>query len=336
MFIPLEIRYPYERVHFATYGLLAVQLVVFLLTLDGIPLEYALNPVGSGDDVTRWLRREALPGFSLEQLITSGFLHDGWMHLFWNGLFLFVYGRYVEERLGPWRFLGVYFASELVCNLLYLATDPSRPAVGASGAIAGTMGFVMITGPFVKMEFLLLWLPIVRRFEVAAVWMVGFWFLGQLFWWVLLGNMTGVAFAGHVGGFLGGAGIALLMRSTYAKGTSWYIEDTEVERGQNVARRVRMARRARGESGSVKVPRVEFVAIDPEASTVAGIKLLIRWFNFAPEVGKALLDRVREGDTHMFELDDVAAARRFASDAGAVGISVEFHDVPPLEPARGS
>src|SRR5438105_8509376 len=128
MFLPLGIEHSYERRAFATMGLIGVNACVAVLGLtsaQGGMDRYALDA----------------EGFRVHQLVTYAFLHAGVLHLLGNMLFLWIFGRYVEDRLGARRFALLYFACAIAGGLAHLAFGGARPAVGASEAVAGLMGF---------------------------------------------------------------------------------------------------------------------------------------------------------------------------------------------------
>ena len=153
--------------------------------------------------------------------LISMFLHGGWLHLLGNGLYLWVFGKSIEDSMGRIRFLVFYLACGLVAAGAQAAIDPASPVpmVGASGAISGVMGAYLVLFPRVRVNILPLpfwWLGLI---SVPAWMMLIFWFGTQLLEGLpaLLpahtGSVGGVAVWAHVGGFLAGAGLVLLMRN---------------------------------------------------------------------------------------------------------------------------
>jgi membrane associated rhomboid family serine protease len=140
--------------------------------------------------------------------ILSMFLHAGWGHLLGNMLFLWVFGRAVEDSMGRWRFLGFYLLCGLGAALAQTMVDPGSPIpmVGASGAISGVMGGYLLLYPRVRVHLLLL-IFVVR----VPAWLM-------LLWWIGLQLLTGlpqlltlrpeisegVAVWAHIGGFATG------------------------------------------------------------------------------------------------------------------------------------
>ena len=142
-------------------------------------------------------------------LLTSMFLHGGWMHLIGNMWFLWIFGNNVEDAMGHARFLVFYLLCGLAAAGLQVALEPtsSLPMVGASGAIGGVMGAYIVLYPRVRIHTGVFLGFYFSRFSVPAVVMLGYWFLLQL-----LGGASsfgraggGVAFWAHVGGFVAGA-----------------------------------------------------------------------------------------------------------------------------------
>ena len=208
--IPLSDVIPSRTVPVVTIALIAVNVLVFLYqqTLSE-PLfqqflaTYALIPA--------W--------FSVPALFTSQFLHGGWIHIISNMLYLWIFGDNVEDRLGHGRFVVFYLGAGAAAAILQTLFDPfsSIPMVGASGAIAGVMGAYFVLYPYSRVltaVFLIIFFDII---EIPAVFFLGLWFLLQLLSGV--GSLAtsnaggGVAFWAHIGGFVAGVLIGLVLRS---------------------------------------------------------------------------------------------------------------------------
>jgi len=142
-------------------------------------------------------------------LLTSMFMHGGWMHLIGNMLYLWIFGNNVEDVMGHARFVIFYLACGILAALSHAVTDPTStiPMVGASGAISGVLGAYILLFP---RAHVLVFMPGVGMMRVAAGLVLGLWFVMQL----LSGGMSiggpggGVAFFAHIGGFV--AGMALI------------------------------------------------------------------------------------------------------------------------------
>jgi len=151
------------------------------------------------------------PGRQASHLLTSMFLHGGWMHLIGNMWFLWIFGNNVEDSMGRLRFIAFYLLTGLAAALGQVITNPDSiiPMVGASGAISGVMGAYLVLYPRVKVYALV---PIFIFFTSIALpaWvMLGYWFVLQLVSGLFSsGDMGGVAFWAHIGGFV--AGVVLI------------------------------------------------------------------------------------------------------------------------------
>jgi membrane associated rhomboid family serine protease len=142
------------------------------------------------------------------------FLHGGFMHLFGNMLFLWIYGDNVEYRLGRWQYLLAYLFTGVAATLAFAVLAPGSlvPMVGASGAISGVLGFYFVWFPRNVVRVLLLLFPIlVRVIEVPARIVLGIYlFLDNVVPMLLAGSSGGggVAHGAHIGGFVAGVVLA--------------------------------------------------------------------------------------------------------------------------------
>jgi membrane associated rhomboid family serine protease len=193
-----------------TVALIALNVIVFFLELGGgdafirewafIPRRFSENP--ADDAVT---------------ILSAMFMHGGWLHLGGNMLYLWIFGDNVEDAFGPLKFLVFY----LVCGIAatfaqYLVVPGSRvPNVGASGAIAGVLGAYLLMFPHARVR-VLVYHQIVA---LPALMVLGFWIVLQVFSGV--GSIAttaqtedagGIAYMAHVGGFVAGLALALLLR----------------------------------------------------------------------------------------------------------------------------
>jgi membrane associated rhomboid family serine protease len=145
-------------------------------------------------------------------IITSMFLHGGWLHLIGNMLYLWIFGDNIEDRLGRGRFVVFYLVCGVVAALGQGVADPRSevPMIGASGAISGVLGAYLVLYPRAKVLVLLPLLIFVTTVRVPALVVLGIWFAGQLLSSLVAapGSGGGVAFAAHVGGFV--AGVVLI------------------------------------------------------------------------------------------------------------------------------
>src|SRR5262245_15030419 len=208
--IPLRDENPSQSKPVVTWFLVAANVIVFLGELmigpDLSPFFYdwALVPAR----LTLALEYGNEPVLApLLTLISSMFLHGGWLHLLGNMWYLWIFGDNVEDRLGHVRFLLFYLAAGIVAGLLHWATNSASrgPTVGASGAIAGVLGAYLVAFPRARIITLLPFFPFIRVVALPAVLVLGLWFVLQFFSGALTlaygGSGGGVAWWAHIGGF---------------------------------------------------------------------------------------------------------------------------------------
>jgi membrane associated rhomboid family serine protease len=157
--------------------------------------------------------------FHATTLITSMFLHGGWMHVLGNMWYLWIFGDNVEDRLGHGRFIVFYLLCGIIAALGQMAIDPEStlPTIGASGAIAGVMGAYFVIYPRSRVLTLIPLIIFWEIIELPAIVLLGFWFVMQLFsaGTIAITASTGgggVAFAAHVAGFVVGMIVGVLFR----------------------------------------------------------------------------------------------------------------------------
>jgi membrane associated rhomboid family serine protease len=154
-------------------------------------------------------------------LLTSMFVHGGWLHLLGNMLYLWIFGDNVEDMLGHLKYLCFYLMCGVIASLTYAFLNFSSqvPVVGASGAIAGVLGAYMFLFPKARIRTVLILLVFVRVVSVPAVVLLGYWILIQILSGMTeFGSLTrtGIAWFAHVGGF--GAGFILIMMMKKRRG----------------------------------------------------------------------------------------------------------------------
>jgi len=142
--------------------------------------------------------------------VTSMFLHAGWMHIIGNMIFLFIFGRNIEHRMGHIRYLLFYILTGILAAIIQFLISPGSviPIVGASGAISGVLGAYLLFYPKSKILTVVSILFFVRLIHLPATVFIFVWFLIQF-----LGGISsteraadagGVAFWAHIGGFAAG------------------------------------------------------------------------------------------------------------------------------------
>jgi membrane associated rhomboid family serine protease len=150
-----------------------------------------------------------------ETALTSMFMHGGFLHIFGNMLFLAIFGPNVEDAVGYLRYIVFYLAGGLVALAAQVLVDPNSmaPTLGASGAIAAVLGGYILLYPRARILTLIFIVFFVTIVELPAVFVLGFWFLEQIYFGAAglvtpIGGGTGVATFAHIGGFL--FGLALI------------------------------------------------------------------------------------------------------------------------------
>src|SRR5579871_6383951 len=165
----------------------------------------------------------------LSSIVTSMFIHGGWLHILGNMWFLWIFGRGVEDVMGHAKFLIFYFACGIAAGLVHIVVNANSPVptVGASGAIAGVMGGYLIKFPRARIVTLIPIFVFITTMEIPAAVMLVWWFLIQLVSGV--GSLAetdytggGVAWFAHVGGFLAGMLLIKLFPQRPRKWGPWY------------------------------------------------------------------------------------------------------------------
>ncbi|HWX53414.1 MAG TPA: rhomboid family intramembrane serine protease [Verrucomicrobiae bacterium] len=148
--------------------------------------------------------------------VTANFLHGGWLHLIGNMWFLLLAGIVLEDKWGRTIYAIFYLAAGAMALQVFAWTEPQglTPVVGASGAVAGLMGAFLVRFPTMKIKMAWLRLTRFRTFEMQAFWLLPVWLLMEVFYGSLAGSKDGVAHWAHVGGFVFGVAVALLLRVT--------------------------------------------------------------------------------------------------------------------------
>jgi membrane associated rhomboid family serine protease len=228
---PIRDDNPQILVPYATLGIIAINVLVWVFVqglgsdpmlarsicqLGLIPGEL-LNIVPAGTrvqlsanawcelgDASRW-----------PTVLTSMFMHGGWLHIIGNMWFLWIFGNNVEDAMGPVRFVLFYLLCGVGAAALQVGAHPQStvPMVGASGAIGGVMGAYVLLYPRVHVHLLIFLGFFVTTIAVPAVFMLGYWFLLQLIGgFGSVGAGGGVAFWAHVGGFMAGGVLVMIFR----------------------------------------------------------------------------------------------------------------------------
>jgi membrane associated rhomboid family serine protease len=223
--IPLRDRNPTRRSPVVTLTLVGACFAAFALelsltatggdaALEAFFRQWAAVPV----NVTAALATGNYFGQAMIGVVTSMFLHGSWLHVLGNMLFLWIFGNNVEDRLGRVGFALFYLAGGIAAALTQVAIDPQSeiPLVGASGAIAAALGAYIVLFPGARILSIVFLGFFYQLLEVPALIVLGYWFVLQLVsGFGAFGAETaqgGVAFFAHIGGFVMGVVVGLVLR----------------------------------------------------------------------------------------------------------------------------
>ena len=211
--IPIRDEIRTHRVPFVNYALIALNIAAFVLLWlagseqEALVYQLALIPASFTG---------ALSLGDITDLFTGMFMHAGLAHLGGNMLYLWIFGDNVEDAMGHIKYLAFYLVGGVVASLAHILTNPNSqiPTVGASGAIAAVLGAYLVLFPHSRVATIIPLGYFMRITMMPAALVLGLWFVLQLFSGVLsLGgpDVGGVAFWAHIGGFVVGVLMALLL-----------------------------------------------------------------------------------------------------------------------------
>ncbi len=205
MLLPLRTDCPLRRIPWANWGLIAANIIIFILTSytseashgplalhHGQPVRdiFALNPQSP----------------ALWQYFTYQFLHENWLHVLGNMLFLYIFGNNINDRMGNFGYLGFYLAGGVIAGVGHAMFD-TAPVIGASGAVAAVTGAYLIHLPRSNITLLLFFIW-VYPFEISSLWFVVFNFMQDVLG-EKLGGKESVAHMAHITGTISGAVLCL-------------------------------------------------------------------------------------------------------------------------------
>ncbi len=218
--IPYKDENPTHHIPWVTYGIIVLNVLSWFV-LQGMGTAPAL-----AESVCRY---GAIPGALLGdplglgasegycppvsqgwfEVVSSMFMHGGWLHLIGNMWFLWIFADNIEDALRPFRFIVFYVLGGVAAVAAQVAADPDSmiPMVGASGAIGGIMGAYARLYPRVSVHIAIILGFFVLRRTIPALWMLGIWLALQAvsaFATIQTGQQGGVAFWAHIGGFVAG------------------------------------------------------------------------------------------------------------------------------------
>ena len=220
---PLKDTIPSRTFPIITLSIIVINSIIFIYELYlGSDVDHLVSSLG----VTPVLYTQAWQEnpwqliSGIVPLLSSLFLHGGWLHVISNMWYLWIFGDNVEDRTGHFRFLLFYLFCGILATFSHIILNPISdiPTIGASGAIAGVMGAYFILYPrsrIVTLFFLLIFVQIV---EIPALYFLGFWIILQVISGTLSTGLTaasgGVAWWAHIGGFLAGLIFIFSFRKT--------------------------------------------------------------------------------------------------------------------------
>jgi len=218
--IPLRDSNPSGTVPFVTITLIVINSVVWLYEVslgpgvETLVYHYGLTPIKF---VMPYKFAGGFFSNTLVPLVSSIFMHAGWMHVIGNMWFLWIFGDNVEDRLGHFKYLAFYLLCGIGASLIHVAFHPASqiPTIGASGAISGVLGAYLVSYPHARVHTLLIIFVIIRFVEIPAYLFLALWFGFQFVSGAAeLGSRAdtgGVAYWAHMGGFVVGIILLLLM-----------------------------------------------------------------------------------------------------------------------------
>lgn len=222
---PIRDHNPSGRRAYVTLSLILVNIAVFLAYWTTLTSDTQLNSF-----FFTWglVPENLMRGQGWITVVTSMFLHGGWMHLIGNLWFLWIFGDNLEDEMGHGKFLAFYLAAGLAAAAAQIFAAPASPfpMVGASGAIAGVMGGYLLLFPKAKVDVLFIFIIFFRIIAIPAWIVLGVWIGLQLFNGAATPTQaSGVAYAAHIGGFLGG--ILMAVPAVIKRGGRGYWKQTE-------------------------------------------------------------------------------------------------------------
>lgn len=199
---------------FFAYGFIALNVLIFLYQvslpaeqMEAFVYQYAAVPT------------EIKAGTNWFTLLTSMFLHGGWMHLLFNMLYLYIFADNIEATIGSTAFLIFYLLGGLAAHAAHILSDPSSsiPTVGASGALSAVMGAYLVLFPRARINGILIFF----RVSIPAIFFLLYWFFQQSrsgYASLSEASMTeggGVAWWAHIGGFVFGIAAGFFFKTRY-------------------------------------------------------------------------------------------------------------------------
>lgn len=235
--IPLKDDNPTNSTPIITYIIIGICVVVFLLEISSPnyssgALFYSWGVIPASLVHNLQVPEEIYRVPPMATLITSMFMHGGFMHLIGNMLYMWIFADNIEDELGKTKFIIFYILSGIAAALtqVYMNTESTVPMVGASGAIGGVLGAYIVNHPRAKVLVLIPLGFFTQIIKVPAIFVLGIWFILQFVSSAFSSSSGGgVAYGAHIGGFIFGA-IAILF---FNRGVKRSIRKRSISRKTN-------------------------------------------------------------------------------------------------------
>lgn len=216
--IPIRDDNPQIHRPYATYGIIALNIIVWLIlqgagnepTLSNSLCEWGLITGALLDSATGFHPCLAANSDSWLTLLSSMFMHGDWLHIAGNLWFLWIFGNNIEDVMGPVKFIIFYLLTGIAAAGAQMLSDTTAigPMIGASGAISGVMGAYLMLYPRVHVHLFIF----ITTLAVPAILVIGYWFALDIIGGLgVLGDDGGVAFWAHIGGFIAGCILVWLL-----------------------------------------------------------------------------------------------------------------------------
>ena len=221
--IPYQVDVPYDRRPVTNWLIVAAIVVVFILQIQ-LPTHRREKPPPRGQDAEQIHRGGEVRqnpfkpyiqyGWRIKGLLGHMWLHGGWFHVIGNLIFLWLFGNAICSKIGNSVYLPVYVLLGVTAAVFHEIFN-GNPAVGASGAINGIVGMYLVFFPenFISCAFVFFFplfvKPYAKTFSVSGIWVILLWFALDI--WRLMRGGGQVAYCAHIGGFITGFGLAILM-----------------------------------------------------------------------------------------------------------------------------
>ncbi len=151
-------------------------------------------------------------------LVSSMFLHGGWLHLIGNMTYLYIFSDNIEDKLGKFKFIIFYISCGVFAALCQALIDVNSeiPMIGASGAISGILGAYLILFPKKEIKVFFWFFIFIKIFRIPAMYVIGGWIFIQFF---NLNNSeeSNIAYLAHIGGFITGIILIIIFRKNISK-----------------------------------------------------------------------------------------------------------------------